>query len=383
MALQRKKEVKVRGVWEKVRGSDVWWIHYTDAEGHRRREKVGRKSDAIDLLQQRRADATAGRKIERPLRERERTFEELADNAIEYAKKHKAHPGDDEQKIGILTAEFGDRPAAKLTQQDLAAFLESRNTSPATFNRYRATLSMIYREAIRNGWTDRNPARLIKAKKEDNGRIRYLLPEEEVRLHKVIAETCSDRFLNETEIAVNTGMRRGEQFSIRWSQVDLPGKKLRLLKTKNGSPRTIPLNSIALAAFKRQLKVSAHHTHVFLNDEGEPFANKARRHWFEDALKAAKIREFTWHDQRHTFCSRLAMAGVPLKTIQELAGHKTIQMTARYAHLSPDHLQDAVELITATEQPLTRLRKPTATRTATRPKKVVGKERPLIFKKLV
>ena len=369
MALKRKKEVKVRGVWEKVRGSDVWWIHYTDAEGKRRREKVGRKSDAIDLLQQRKSDAIAGRKIERPLRQRERTFQELADNAIEYAKKHKANPTDDEQKIGILATEFGGRPASKLTQQEFAAFLESRNTSPATFNRYRATLSMIYREAIRNGWTERNPARLIKAKKEDNGRIRYLLPDEEKRLHKVIAETYSERFLNETEIGVNTGMRRGEQFSLHWSQVDLPGKKLRLLKTKNGKPRTIPLNSIALAAFERQLGVSGHHTHVFLNDAGKPFATKAPRHWFDAALKAAKIPEFTWHDQRHTFCSRLAIAGVPLKTIQELAGHKTIQMTARYAHLSPDHLHTAVELITATQQPPRKHRRPTATRTATGTKK--------------
>lgn len=366
---RRNKDAKVRGVWEKVPGSGVWWIHYTDAEGKRRREKVGRKSDAIDLLQQRKADAIAGRKIARPLRQRERTFQELANNAIDYAKKHKANPTDDEQKIGILTTEFGDRPASKLTQQEFAAFLESRNTSPATFNRYRATLSMIYREAIRNGWTEQNPARLIKAKREDNGRIRYLLPDEEKRLHKVIAETYSERFLNETEIAVNTGMRRGEQFSLHWSQVDLPGKKLRLLKTKNGKPRTIPLNSITLAAFERQLKVSGHHTHVFLNDDGEPFAKKAPRHWFDDALKAAKIPEFTWHDQRHTFCSRLAIAGVPLKTIQELAGHKTIQMTARYAHLSPDHLQNAVELITATQQPPRKHRRPTATITATGTKK--------------
>ena len=87
--------------------------------------------------------------------------------------------------------------------------------------------------------------------------------------HKVIAQTYSERFLNETEIGVNTGMRRGEQFSLHWSLVDLPGKKLRLLKTKNGKPLTIPLNSIALAAFERQLEVSGHHTHVFLNDAGK------------------------------------------------------------------------------------------------------------------
>ena len=112
-----------RGVWEKVSGSGIWWIHYADAEGKRRREKVGRKADAIKLYQQRKADASAGRKLVKPLRSRERTFQEFADNAIDYAKKHKANPADDEQKIGLLAAEFGTRAASSLTQQELEAFL--------------------------------------------------------------------------------------------------------------------------------------------------------------------------------------------------------------------------------------------------------------------
>src|ERR1035441_430972 len=144
---------------------------------------------------------------------------------------------------GSLTGEFGSRSASSLTQQELAAFLESRNTSPATFNRYRATLSMIYREAIRNGWLERNPARLVKAKKEDNGRIRFLSDEEEKAIRLIIAEEYPERFLNEFEIALHTGMRRSEQFSLAWNQVDFKGKRIQLLKTKNGTGRAIPLNS--------------------------------------------------------------------------------------------------------------------------------------------
>ena len=67
--------------------------------------------------------------------------------------------------------------------------------------------------------------------------------------------------------------------------------------------------------------------------------------WFETAREKAGLADFHWHDCRHTFCSRLAMAGVPLKTIQALAGHKTIAITARYAHLAPNTLHAAVELI--------------------------------------
>lgn len=91
----------------------------------------------------------------------------------------------------------------------------------------------------------------------------------------MIGENYPERYLNETEIAVNTGMRKGEQFSLPWTQVDPPNMRVRLLRTKNGSARTIPLNSIALAAFECQHKITGNHKHVFLNDDGKPFAKKA------------------------------------------------------------------------------------------------------------
>ncbi len=77
----------------------------------------------------------------------------------------------------------------------------------------------------------------------------------------------------------------------------------------------------------------------------EPIKNP--REWFGNAVKEAKIENMTWHILRHTFASRLMMAGVPLKTVQELMGHKTIAMTARYAHLSPSHKKEAIERLVA------------------------------------
>jgi len=69
------------------------------------------------------------------------------------------------------------------------------------------------------------------------------------------------------------------------------------------------------------------------------------RAWWEDALKASKVAKYRWHDHRHTFCSRLAMKGANLKVIQTLAGHKTIAMTARYAHLDDASLRAAVDML--------------------------------------
>jgi len=71
------------------------------------------------------------------------------------------------------------------------------------------------------------------------------------------------------------------------------------------------------------------------------------RQWFDPVLKDAKISGFTWHCLRHTFASRLVMAGVDLRTVQELMGHKTISMTVRYAHLAPKHTLTAVERLDA------------------------------------
>ena len=72
---------------------------------------------------------------------------------------------------------------------------------------------------------------------------------------------------------------------------------------------------------------------------------------FDPAVRDAKIEDFTWHDLRHTFASRLVMAGVPLRTVQELMGHKTLRMTERYAHLSPTHLHQAVKVLDAGGRP--------------------------------
>jgi site-specific recombinase XerD len=92
---------------------------------------------------------------------------------------------------------------------------------------------------------------------------------------------------------------------------------------------------------------------VFLNQDGHDCL-PGNRHWFEDAVVEAGVRDFTWHDLRHTFASRLIMAGVSIRRVQELMGHKTINMTARYAHLEPAEQLAAVEKLVAFDQPRSR-----------------------------
>ena len=107
-------------------------------------------------------------------------------------------------------------------------------------------------------------------------------------------------------------------------------------RSKNGSARHVPLNKAALAALK-SLEKQTGSSEFVCGGPVEP------RRWFEPAIKAAGLTAFSWHCLRHTFASRLVMAGVDIRTVQELMGHKTIAMTVRYSHLAPKHTLAAVE----------------------------------------
>jgi site-specific recombinase XerD len=336
---------KLRGVFEHPAGSGVWWIHYYDADRKRRREKVGRRGAAIDLYRDRKADARKGIKLPTNLRAAGIKFKALTDDVLEFSKRHHKDTRNVESRIKRIEPDFGERNAESIKPAEIDGWISKSCKTPATGNRYRALFSLIFREALRNGKVSSNPARLVRQRHEANGRIRYLKPEEEKSLRSTMQNLFPEH-LPELTISIGTGMRLSEQYGLFWKQVDFGRTEIHLLKTKNGDARDIPMNSSVLEAFNSL-------------GRGKPservFAIDNPRKWFEIARDTAQVIGYRWHDNRHTFCSRLAMAGVGLKTIQTLAGHKTISMTARYSHLSPNTLRAAVELIA----------EPTATTTAT------------------
>jgi len=147
-----------------------------------------------------------------------------------------------------------------------------------------------------------------------------------------------------------------------WINVDLERRILKVSKSKNGEKRDIPLNDAALAAQMTAKQYSSDGPAVFWNRYGEPL--QSPRQWFEEALENAKIDDFRWHDLRHTFASRLVMAGADLGTVQQLMGHKTIGMTVRYAHLAPEHQLSAVQKLCPASQKAHQGATDTTTRTS-------------------
>ncbi len=359
------KRKKQRGVFEREPGSGEWSIQYFDQYGRRRREKVGSKSAAIAAYQKRKTEIREGRFFPEKLKRREVSFAELATDALAYSKAHKRSYDDDIYRMERLLSWFRDRAADSITPQEIEQHFtraaDENNWAPATVNRLRALLSLVYRLGIQNGKAKENPARLVKHRQENNARVRWLAAEEEARLRAAIQATCQEH-TPELDLALNTGLRLSEMYGLTWNNVNLSQRVLTVPRSKNGEMRHIPLNSVAIAALAA-LRQRYETTGFVCGGAPGP------RRWFEPAVRATKLRDFTWHCLRHTFASRLVMAGVDLRTVQELMGHKSIQMTVRYSHLAPKHTLAAVERLAASVTG-----QPTATRTATEPTEPVAPE---------
>jgi integrase len=190
---------------------------------------------------------------------------------------------------------------------------------------------------------DINPVRQVSPRKENNERVRFLEEHEEKILRQKIVELYPTREA-EFDLALHTGMRRGEQYRLRWQDVDLRRGILTIPRSKHGETRYIQVNSVAKQAL---VTLSARGDAVGYVCPGlQGPRNRDWRRWFEDVVSKTSITNFRWHDLRHTFASRLVMAGVPLRAVQILLGHKRLETTLRYSHLGETHLREAVERLT-------------------------------------
>jgi len=337
-----REPAKVRGVYEREPG--VWYIRYVDSQGRYRREKAGPKGAAIDLYRKRKTEALMGKKLPEKLRRATVTFADIARDALAYSKAHKLTYGDDVSRMERILSWFRDRSADSVSPQEIERHfeecIEQEEWAASTVNHYRSLLSLTYRLAIRNGRALSNPARSTRHRREDNSRVRYLTPEEDVKLREVIAAEWAQH-IPELDLALHTGMRLGEMYGLTWDNVNLTGRILTIPRSKNGDRRHVRLNSVAVAALVVFSGRGTGTGAVIRNVQGEPLSGP--RYWFEKAIEKAGIEGFHWHDLRHTFASRLTMAGVGLRAVQDALGHKSVAMTVRYSHLAPDFLQDVVD----------------------------------------
>ncbi|MBI3988851.1 MAG: site-specific integrase [candidate division NC10 bacterium] len=333
-----------------------WWVRYVDHDGQLHREKVGPKGLAVEVYRKRKTEIREGKFFPEKLKQRSILFEEAAKDWIDHANLRKRSAYHDGLRMKRLLEAFGGHALAEISPPQVEAFqrdLTAMGRKPATVNHYLRLLKAVFYLAIRNGKAERNPVKPVKLLQEDNVRVRYLAEEEEARLFRVLP----DRYKPLVTIALHTGLRRGELAGLRWQDVDFHAGILTIPRSKHGETRRVPMNSVVRETLRelRRAQVQAAHQkgqgereilspYAFALENGQPLREIS--HAFTRAVRGAGIENFHFHDLRHTFASRLVMAGVDLRTVQELLGHKTLTMTLRYSHLSSSHQRQAVERLT-------------------------------------
>ncbi len=243
--------------------------------------------------------------------------------------------------IRQLVEEFGN-----LNVRDLNTMIVERyqtkhlsTRKPATTNRMMACLKHMLTKAVDWGMASEETlkqVRKVKFLKENNKRLRFL----DINECKRLISCCSKHLKPIVITALNTGMRRGEILSLKWEQVDLKHGYISLRDTKSGEGRDIPINNTLERMFK-EMPHSIESIYVFTDRDGNPYKGVKRS--YSTALRNAEIYGATFHTLRHTFASQLVMASVDLTSVQELLGHKSLNMTLRYAHLAPEHKTKAVK----------------------------------------
>jgi len=231
----------------------------------------------------------------------------------------------------------------------------------STVDKDLAVLKAFFNWCIARSLAASNPVSRVKFFNEDNSRLRYLTEDEYNRLIDTAKAIEASPFLAEKIIlSVHTGLRRGSLFSLRWDNVDFLNRVLRIPRTKSGRPHAVPLNATVLTTLQalyteRRPDCPFVFAHAGGRLAGEPV--KDVKNGFHTALEIAKIKDFTWHDLRHTFASWLIMKGASLRSVAELPGHRGLRMVMRYAHLSPAYLSAEVSLLDppASAPPLTPL----------------------------
>jgi len=201
-----------RGIFEKVRGSGIWWVRWTDSDGRKRREKAGNRSAAEKLLAKRQTQKLEGVKLPENLRSKAVTFRELCEDALEHSRAENSEKQSYELRLRInqLLPVFGSRPADGIRKNEIVSWLSEeslkRNWASSSRNRWQATFSLIFRVGMDNEKIERNPAARIRRKTEGHGRVRFLSDDEETRLRAAI-EGRFPEFLAHLELAIHTGLR--------------------------------------------------------------------------------------------------------------------------------------------------------------------------------
>jgi integrase len=327
------------------------WYYDFMYRGKRYRGCIGPVSKTIakEIMAKKKAEAVEGR-YELPSKKPSPRLDEFVKEYFAYYQANRKPRSLQRHQTSYraLEATFGHQRLTDISPLDIERYKRQRQgtgVTGVTINRELAFLKNLYSKALEWGKVSENPVKKVRLYREDNARTRFLTDEEEASL----LPCCGPQLKPLVVTALHTGFRASELLSLTWQDVNFRRGvvTVRAGYAKNGEARSVPMNNTLTMLLKSGRLNAAEGDRVFCNRHGRPY--RSYRTAFETAVRRAGIEDFTFHDLRHTFASRLVMAGVDLPTVKELLGHKDITMTLSYAHLSSDHKQAAVRRL---EQPV-------------------------------
>ncbi len=313
---------------------ETWWIQYTAADGERIQQSAGTqiKQEAQELHDQMKAQAWREKKLGAKPRH---TWQEAV---IRWVKEqsHKNSIKTDIELLRWLNNYLGDKCLDEIDVnmiQRIQAAKKETGVKNGTVNRVMALLRAVLNKAAKEWqWLDKAPyVRMLPSAEK---RVRWLTQAEANRLFIELPPHLEAM----ARFSLATGLREANVVGLEWSQIDTQRRCawIHPEQAKAKKAIAIPLSDDALKIIREQ--IGKHHRFVFVYD-GEP-VSRANNHAWRKALVRAGIKNFRWHDLRHTWASWHIQNGTPLHVLQELGGWADSTMVLRYAHLSSEHLQN-------------------------------------------
>jgi len=323
-----------------------WYIDYYLPNGKRKREVVG-PVDVIDrsvaekALKARRGEIVQG-KFNLKTENKPTFFDDLLNKYLEYAKdNHEAYDRD----VGIcklFKSYFRNEEISKISSWYVEQYKSKRrkdNLKPSTINRELTVLKRIFNLGIIWNICLTNPVKNVEFFKIKPIKERVLSDNEFLKLYKA----ASDHLKPILHTAIETGMRKGEILNLKWDNIDFENNYIYVENSKNNESRSIPISTFLKITLQKLNKNKRSGEYLFCYHEGKPIEHIYRS--FNTALTISGIKKCRFHDLRHTFATRMVTSGGDIVTAKEILGHKSIIMTQRYSHPSPEHKKKAVNMI--------------------------------------
>jgi len=331
------------------RRGQVWWMRFkVQGRLERRSTRTTNRKLAQRVFDRVKGELAEGLWFQK-LPGEDKTFKEMMEKyMVEHSSRNKAPKSHKRDKSlrDHLVGFFGDFTLVEVTPSLIAEYKTKRHEEGAaakTINNELILMGHAFNLAVKEWeWLRENPVRKVSKEKVRNFIERWLTLEEEAKLLGLSPEWLQEIIT----FAIHTGLRQSEILDLKWSNVNLTVRTMRILEQKNQGVDTLPLCRKSILVLEDRSRVRQPETDfVFYSQVGSRIDARNLQRAFDSAVAKSGVERLRFHDLRHTFATRLIQNGVDIYAVQKLGRWKTISMVMRYAHHYPESLRSGIEVL--------------------------------------